>query len=162
MKKLTRVLLSVLLVLVLGITTCLFTGVFSSAQAVATGVSVNFAGVDKEDWVVLNGTTIQDSDFKVTVSNGGDKDIVITDLSHTGINITFANFTEGMTIKAGKEFSFGIAGETNNNSVFTATVTYHLKNYPDATSETATAYIYCTSTDYVTGQAIEVAGGLML
>ncbi len=153
MKKLTRVLLSVLLVLVLGVTTCLFTGVFSSAQAVATGVSVNFAGVDKEDWVVLNGTTIQDSDFKVTVSNGGDKDIVITDLSHTGINITFANFTEGMTIKAGKEFSFGIAGETNNNSVFTATVTYHLKNYPDATSETATAYIYCTSTDYVTGHS---------
>lgn len=153
MKKLTRVLVSVLLVLVLGVTTCLFTGVFSSAQAVATDVSVRFIGVDKTDWVTLNGTTIQDEGFKLVVSNMSEKDIVLTDLSHTGhSNITFANWSEGMTIKAGKEVSFGISGDTENNAVFTTTATYHIKKNPEVTSERATAYIYCTSYDYATGR----------
>lgn len=165
MKKWTKVLVSVLLVLILGVTTCLFTGVFSSAQAVATDVSVSFAGVDKEDWVVLNGTTIQDDDFKLAIANSGEKDIVITDISHTGHdNITFSNWTEGMVIKAGAERALPISGDTNNNSVFTATVTYHIKNYPDTTSETATAYIWCTTKDYITGhtEALMESGALVL
>lgn len=154
MKKLTKVLVSVLLILVLGVTTCLFTGVFSSAQAVATDVSVRFAGVDKTDWLTLSGNTIQDADFKIVVSNMSEKDIIVTDLSHTGhSNITFTTWSEGMTIRAGKEVSFGISGDVDNNAVFTTTITYHVKKNPEETSETATAYIYATSFDYTTGHS---------
>ena len=159
MKKLTKMLVSVLLILVLGVTTCVFTGVFSSAQAVATGVSVRFAGIDKEDWVVLDGTTIQDDGFKLTVSNQGEDDIIITNITHTGQNnISFTNYIQGMKIKADKEYSFNISGDVNvpasaKGALFTVTITYHIKKYPDNSSEKATAYVWCTSDDYITGHS---------
>ena len=57
MKKITKLLISVLLVICVAVSAFAFSGVLSGAQAIPKDVSIDFTGADN-DWVTLSGTTL--------------------------------------------------------------------------------------------------------
>ena len=77
MKKFTKGLLAVLLVVCVAVSAFAFTGIFSSAQAIPKDVSIDFTGADN-DWLTLSGTSIQDKALKVTIYNFSESTIVLT------------------------------------------------------------------------------------
>ncbi|MBQ6380714.1 MAG: dockerin type I repeat-containing protein [Clostridia bacterium] len=144
MKRCIKVLLSALLVMTVAVSAFAFSSIFSSAQAIPAGVNIAFTGA-QNDWVTLSGTTIQDSALKVTISNGSEDTIVISKLENNGTGISYTEWTTNMRLGPGGVTNVGVKGTTNNNAVLKITMTYYVEGNPTATSETASAYIYCSS-----------------
>ena len=144
MKKFSKVLLTLLLVLCVACASLSISGVLSFAQAIPQGVSASFTGVDK-DWVTLSGTTIQDSALMVKIDNQSDSTIVLQKIENNGINVTYTNWENNKELIPSGITNIGISGTTNNNQVLKVTVTYYVKGNPTATAETCSAYIYCTT-----------------
>lgn len=144
MKRVSKGILSVLLVVCVALSVCAFTGVFSSAQAIPDGVNAAFTNADN-DWVTLSGTRIQDSALKFTVYNNSEDTIVLTKLEHNGTTITYTDWTNNTRLGPSGIKNIGISGTTTNNAVLKVTVTYYVEGNPTATAETCSAYIYCSS-----------------
>ena len=145
MKKFTKGLLAVLLVVCVAVSAFAFTGIFSSAQAIPKDVSIDFTGADN-DWLTLSGTSIQDKALKVTIYNFSESTIVLTKLETNGTGIKFSGWTANTRLEASGVTNVSISsGSTTNNAVFTATLTYYVEGNPTATAETCTAYIFASS-----------------
>lgn len=149
MKKLTKGLFAVLLVCSLLVTTLAVSGVFASAQAIPENVSATFTGANKEDWVTLSGTKIQDKQLEVMVKNGSSYNIVLDSFTTNATSHVFA-MTSGTIIEAGEQNPFAFSGNIASGSVLTVTITYHIEGYPTGTAETCTAYIYASSAEEYT------------
>ena len=145
MKKFTKGLLAVLLVVCVAVSAFALTGVFSSAQAIPKDVSIDFTGANN-DWLTLSGTAIQDKALKVTIYNFSESTIVLTKLETNGTNIQWSGWSAGARLEASGVTNVGItSGSTTNNAVFTVTLTYYVEGNPTATAETCTAYIFASS-----------------
>ena len=88
MKKMTKLLISVILAICVAVSAFALTGVFSSAQAIPKDVSIDFTAADN-DWVTLSGTTIQDKALKVTIYNFSDDTIVLSKIENNGTAIRY-------------------------------------------------------------------------
>ncbi|MBQ3432062.1 MAG: hypothetical protein IJG23_04685, partial [Clostridia bacterium] len=144
MKKFTKGLLAVILVVCVAVSAFALTNVFASAQAIAKDVSIDFKNADN-DWVTLKGTTIQDSSLNITVYNFGEDTIVLSKIESNGTNITFDGFTQNMHLEASGITTVGISGTTTAEAVFIVTITYYIEGNPTATAETVSAYIFASA-----------------
>ncbi len=152
MKKMTKLLISVILVICVAVSALAFTGIFSSAQAIPKDVSIDFTAADN-DWVTLSGTTIQDKALKVTIYNFSDDTIVLSKIENNGTAIRYDGWTQNTRLEASGVTNIGISGTTTNNAVLCVTVTYYVEGNPAATAETCSAYIYASSGQaYISGQ----------
>ncbi|MBR2589314.1 MAG: dockerin type I repeat-containing protein [Clostridia bacterium] len=144
MKKFTKGLLALLLIVSVAVSAFALTGVFSSAQAIPENVSIDFKNADN-DWLTLSGTTIKDSALNVTVYNFSEDTIVLSKIENNGVRITYDGWTQNTRLEASGITTIGISGTTNAEAVFTVTITYYVEGNPTATAETATAYIFASA-----------------
>lgn len=147
MKRLTKGLLALFLVVSVLATACAFSGVFANAQAMQTGVGMDFIGADNT-WVTLSGTTIKDEALEVEITNAQDnKPIVLTKISANSSGIKYTKWPDqgGKVVTGGESASFGISGTATAEAVLSVTITYYVQGNPVSTAETCTAYIYASA-----------------
>ena len=154
MKKIKWALAAILIICV-AMSACAFSGILAGAQAIPTGVSIDFTGTDSDNYyVTLNQSVIQDSALKVTIYNDSDASIVLRSISSTGGSIQFSDWTAGTVLDAGGITTVGISGTCNNDTVLSVTLTYYQLGNPMSTSETCTAYIFASdSQGYIAAES---------
>ena len=146
MKKM-RVILAVVLVICVALGVCMCGSVFASAQAIPLGVSMDFTGLNDDNYfITLNDSnTIQDSNFKLMIYNNSEDAIVLSGIESNGTSVRYDGWTQNAVLDASGIASIGVSGTTNNKAVFTVTITYYKQGNPTATAETCTAYRYATN-----------------
>ena len=145
MKKFTKGLLTILLVVSVIATACVFSGVFANAQAMQTGVGMDFTGADNT-WVTLSGTTIQDEALEVEITNAsGNKPIVLHSISSSSTGIRYTGWQDNKVVSESDSASIKISGTTAAEKVLYVTIKYYVQGNPVSTAETCTAYIFASA-----------------
>ncbi len=156
MKKYFKVLLSVILVICVAVSAFALTSVFSSAQAVAKGISTEFKGTnDFNYYVTLSSNTIQDTALQLVIYNDGEDTVLISKIENNGTSIRYTGFSQNMPVNPGDVTPIGISGTVNNNSVLIVTITYYKQGNPTATAETCSAYIFASDSQEYTAAESE-------